>query len=221
MTSALRLSTFRPPRLYVICDVDVCARAGWTLVDFAAACLDGGATCLQVRAKQTSARVLYEAAAAIVARARPAGAMVIVNDRADVARVAGAGGVHVGQEDLTPSDVRVVTGAESVVGLSTHTMEQLDRALTEPIDYLAVGPVFGTDTKATGYAAVGLEHVRRAVQRVAANERTLPVVAIGGITLDRAPGVIASGARSVAVISDLLATGDPTSRVVEFLAALR
>ena len=209
-------------RLYVVCDADVCARAGWPLVDFAAACIDGGATLLQVRAKTMSSGAMLEATEAIVARARSANALVIVNDRADVARTAGAGGVHVGQEDLTPGQVRVVVGNEMAVGLSTHTIEQLERAFEEEaISYAAVGPIFGTDTKATGYDAVGLGHLQRAVKRAADLPRTLPIVAIGGITLERAPGVIAAGAASAAVISDLLTTGNPAARVGQFLAALR
>ena len=208
-------------RLYVICDADVCGRAGWALVDFAAACIDGGATLLQVRAKIMSSGAMLEATEAIVALAKSANALVIVNDRADVARAAGAGGFHVGQEDLTPGQARVVVGTEMAVGLSTHTIEQLERAFEEPISYAAVGPIFGTGTKATGYDAVGLGHLQRAARRAADLSRTLPIVAIGGITLERAPGVIAAGAASAAVISDLLTTGNPAARVGQFLAALR
>jgi thiamine-phosphate pyrophosphorylase len=199
----------------------VCRRAGWTLIDFASACMDGGATCLQVRAKESSSGSFLEAADAIVRRAGTAGALIVVNDRADIARAAGAGGVHVGQEDLTPSEARTVVGADAIVGLSTHTIEQFDRALTEPISYAAVGPMFSTDTKATGYEAVGLAHLRRTAGRAADAKSALPIVAIGGITLDRSPGVIAAGASSVAVISDLLTTGNPAARVREFLTALR
>ncbi len=215
----------RPPkllsRLYVICDTDVCQRAGWTLVDFASACLDGGATCLQVRAKNMSAAAMLEATSVILSRAGKSDVLVIVNDRADVARAAGAGGVHVGQEDVTPRDVRLMVGDDPVVGLSTHTIEQLEAALTEPISYAAVGPMFGTGTKATGYEPVGLDHLRRAAGRAARERQPLPIVAIGGITIERAPGVIAAGASSIAVISDLLATGDPAGRVRQFLSALR
>jgi thiamine-phosphate pyrophosphorylase len=201
-----------------VCDADVCARAGWTLPDFAAACIDGGATLLQVRAKHLPSRALLAAADTIVARAAAAGVTVIINDRADVARLSGAGGVHVGQDDLPPSDVRSIVGPEAVVGLSTHTPEQLAEALAEPVDYAAIGPVFTTSTKATGYDAVGLELVRKAADAAAA--RQLPLVAIGGITLDRAPAVIAAGAASIAVITDLLATNDPTARVRAYLDRL-
>ena len=193
----------------------MCERAGWTLVDFAAASLAGGAKLLQIRAKHFPGREFLAAANAIVRRAASSGAMVIVNDRADIARLSGAAGVHVGQDDLTPAQVRAIVGPEAIVGLSTHTSEQLARALREPIDYVAVGPVFGTGTKATGYEPIGLDPVRAAA--VAAAARSVPVVAIGGITRDRARQVLAAGASSVAVISDLLAGGDPTTRVREFL----
>lgn len=198
-----------------MCDADVCARASWTLVDYAAACLAGGAKLLQIRAKALAGRDFLEAATAIVARASESGATVIVNDRADIARLSGAAGVHVGQDDLAPAQVRGILGPGSIVGLSTHTAAQLERALREPIDYVAVGPVFGTDTKATGYQPIGVEAVRSAAARAAAHD--IPLVAIGGITRDRALEVLAAGARSVAMISDLLVGGDPTARVREFL----
>lgn len=138
-----------------------------------------------------------------------------MNDRADIARLSGAAGVHIGQDDLAPAQARAVLGPNAVVGLSTHTAEQVDRALREPIDYLAVGPIFGTGTKATGYEPVGVEAVREAA--VKASAQHVPVVAIGGITLERSRSVLEAGAGSVAVISDLLSGGDPAARVREFL----
>jgi thiamine-phosphate pyrophosphorylase len=157
-------------------------------------------------------------AAAIVDEARRRDATVIVNDRADVARLAHAHGVHVGQDDLAPRDARAIVGADAIVGLSTHTIDQLEAALVQPIDYVAIGPVFGTTTKTTGYEAVGLTAVRAAAARAAAARK--PLVAIGGITLDTAASVIEAGAASVAVIGDLLVTGDPERRVREYLEAL-
>jgi thiamine-phosphate pyrophosphorylase len=207
-----------PSPLYVLCDADVCARAGWTLPDFALACLDGGATLLQLRAKRLPSGPFFDQATAIVRRAEEARATVIVNDRADLARLAGAAGVHVGQDDLSPAQARTLVGPDAIVGLSTHTADQLDAALREPVSYVAVGPVFGTVTKDTGYETIGLEAVRAAAARAAA--QGMPLVAIGGITLDRARAVIDAGAQSVAVISDLLVTGDPRSRVSEFLVRL-
>lgn len=205
-------------RLYAVCDADVCARAGWTLPDYAAALMDGGVTLLQLRAKHASSREVLAATEAVMARALPHAATVVVNDRADIARLAGASGVHVGQDDLSASDVRRVIGADAVLGLSTHTTTQLEAAVREPVTYVAIGPVFGTTTKDTGYDAVGLDLVRLACAIAA--PAGLPVVAIGGITLERAPGVIVAGAASVAVISDLLVGGDPAARARLFLDRL-
>jgi thiamine-phosphate pyrophosphorylase len=202
----------------VICDADVCARAGWRPIDLAQAFIAGGATFLQLRAKAMPSGALLETAEAIAALAHQAGATLIVNDRADLARLSGADGVHVGQDDLAPAAVRRVVGDDAIVGLSTHTVEQVDSAIREPITYLAVGPVFGTATKDTGYSAIGLPLVREAARR--ASQAGLPLVAIGGITLDRAAEVIATGATSVAVIGDLVATGDPEARVREYLTRL-
>jgi thiamine-phosphate pyrophosphorylase len=150
--------------------------------------------------------------------AKGRGAEVLVNDRADVASIAGAAGVHVGQDDLAPPAVRALIGPHRLLGFSTHSTAQLDLAMEQPIDYVAVGPVFGTASKDTGYDAVGLRLVEKAARR--ARPRGLPVVAIGGITIDRAADVIRAGATSVAIISDLLATGDPRARVAQYLDRL-
>jgi thiamine-phosphate pyrophosphorylase len=204
--------------LYVICDADVCAGAGWRLEPFAAACMDGGARLLQIRAKHASSRELLDMAVAVCGRARGYGATVIVNDRADIAKITGAAGVHVGQDDLAAGEVRRLLGPSAIIGLSTHTPDQIDHGLLEPVSYIAVGPVFGTTTKDTGYDAVGLARVRLASR--AAAQRTIPVVAIGGITLTSAAEVIGAGAASVAVITDLVSRGDPASRVRAYLEVL-
>ena len=206
------------PRLNAIVDVEAAARAGWRPMDLTRALLDGGARFLQLRAKHLPSAELLDLAAAIAELARPRGARLIVNDRADLARLANADGVHLGQDDLPPAAVRAIVGADAIVGVSTHTVEQIDRAVGEPVSYVAIGPVFGTTTKATGYEAVGLEIVRAAAERAA--RRGLPLVAIGGITLATAAAVIASGAASVAVIGDLLATGDPEARTREYVVRL-
>jgi thiamine-phosphate pyrophosphorylase len=139
--------------------------------------------------------------------------VLVINDRADIARLSRAAGVHVGQDDLPVAEVRRLVGPDGVVGVSTHDAGQLDAALETSATYVAVGPIFGTSTKDTGYSARGIDLVR------AAAGRGKPVVAIGGITLSSAAAVIAAGAASVAVISDLLATGDPEARVREYLRA--
>jgi thiamine-phosphate pyrophosphorylase len=126
--------------------------------------------------------------------------------------MSGATGVHVGQDDMPVSSVRALLGPQAIIGYSTHSVEQIDDAAVEPASYIAVGPVFPTQTKDTGYEQVGIRLVAEAVKR----SRGLPVVAIGGITLDTAPAVWAAGATSVAIISDLLTGGDPRSRVASY-----
>jgi thiamine-phosphate pyrophosphorylase len=168
-----------------------------------------------LRAKTLASGAFFDLVLAIMEEARPLQAQLIVNDRADIARIAYAAGVHVGQDDLLPEDVREVVGPQAIVGYSTHSIEQIEGAVRMPITYLAVGPVFATHTKDTGYEPVGLTLVREAATRA----RNLPVVAIGGITLDTARSVIDAGASTVAVITDLL-TADPASRVRQYLSAL-
>lgn len=205
------------PRLNAIVDVDVCARTGWPPRDLAREYLSGGARFLQLRAKSAASGAFLDLASAINEDVRNAGGVLLVNDRADVAVLAGAAGVHVGQEDLSPDDVRRVVGADAIVGFSTHTPDQIAGALRAPITYLAVGPVFGTATKDTGYSRVGLALVIEAARL--ARAPNVPVVAIGGITLETARRVIDAGAASIAVITDLV-SADPAARVREYLSVL-
>jgi thiamine-phosphate pyrophosphorylase len=205
-----------PPALHAILDVDVAAAANWDSVDLARAFLDGGAPLIQLRAKHLPSASLLALCDAVVGVAEPYGASVIVNDRVDVARMSGATGVHVGQDDLAPRAARLLLGPGAVVGYSTHTAPQIQSAAIEPVTYIAIGPVFGTRTKATGYEPVGVAGVSEAVDLSGG----VPVVAIGGITLDTAPSVIEAGASAVAVIADLVATSDPRRRVRAFLDAL-
>ena len=197
-------------------DVEVASRAAWRPVDLAHAYLDGGATLIQVRAKQLDSSAFLDLADSIVDLGRSYNAAIIINDRADIALMSGAAGVHVGQHDLPPAAVRGLLGGHAIVGLSTHDDDQIERAVRESISYLAVGPVFGTGTKDTGYDAVGLELVRTAARMAGA----LPVVAIGGITLENARSVIDAGATSVAVITNLLAGTDPRRRTEAFVKRL-
>lgn len=205
------------PRLYAIVDVGVAERAGWAPRALGRAYLAGGARLLQLRAKDLASGPLLDLAAAMAEDVRAAGGLFIVNDRADLAVAAGADGVHVGQDDLPAADARTIVG-DRLVGLSTHTVAQVEAALATTASYVAVGPMFETRTKATGYDAVGLPLLRAAVGRARPHGR--PVVAIGGITLERAPHLIDEGAASVAVITDLL-THDPEARAGQFAAALR
>lgn len=206
--------TFSP--LYPIVDVDLARRRGLDAVALGEAFLDGGASWLQLRAKSVESGELLELAARLAAAAVRRGAALVVNDRADVARMARAAGVHVGQDDLPPVAVRRVVGEAALVGLSTHDAAQVDAALTEPISYLAVGPIYDTASKEASGPSVGLALVEYAARHAGA----LPVVAIGGITLERAPEVIGAGASAVAVIADLHVAGNPAGRVRTFLEVL-
>ncbi|SVA76281.1 uncharacterized protein METZ01_LOCUS129135 [marine metagenome] len=204
------------PRLYVIVDAVVTANAGWRPPDLARACVEGGARLVQLRAPDTAADTVLRWSEEIASVCVSAGAEFILNDRSDLALLSNANGVHLGQEDLPAPVVRRLLGAQAVIGLSTHNLGQVQSALRQPVSYLAVGPIFDTRTKDTGYVSVGLDGVRRTVAAASG----LPVVAIGGITLATAPTVIAAGAASVAVVSDLLANGAPDQRVRQYLAML-
>jgi thiamine-phosphate pyrophosphorylase len=169
---------------------------------------------LQLRQKEEGSARFLELAEELAGLAREHGASLIVNDRPDIARLAGAAGVHVGQGDMPVAEARALAGPDAIVGLSTHEELQVEAALRAPATYLAVGPVFRTTTKVTGYAARGLSIVRYA------SGRGMPVVAIGGMTLDRVRLVVDAGATAIAVITDLFAGGDPEARTREYLAAL-
>lgn len=203
------------PPLYAIVDQRTAERSGWTVAALASAFLAGGARLIQLRAPACGGRQLLAWCDELVAAARPLGARVIVNDRADIALLAGAGGVHVGQTDLGAASARRLLPPGAAVGISTHSAAEVDRSAREPVSYVAVGPVYRTATKRSNCAPVGLELVR-----YAARVQQRPVVAIGGITLERAPAVLAAGASAVAVVSDLLVGGDPARRAGDYAARL-
>jgi thiamine-phosphate pyrophosphorylase len=207
------------PRLYPVLDLDVCRERTLDPLALLEALLDGGARFLQLRDKSSSSGARLALADAICSRVHAAGGQLIVNDRPDIARMCGADGVHVGQDDMTVEEARTIVGTEAIVGLSTHDHAQIDAAARTSASYIAVGPIYGTRTKDTGYSARGLALVSYAARVLAAAGVSRPVVAIGGITLERAAEAIAAGATSVAVISDLL-RGDPADRVRQFLARL-
>ena len=200
------------PFIYPIIDTGICHARRLDPEALAAAYLEGGAGILQLRDKHGSSAAFLELADRIVERAREHDAVVVVNDRADIARLCGAAGVHVGQNDLAIPDVQRIVGLQCIIGVSTHDEPQIDEALASDATYVAVGPVYGTTTKETGYTARGLDLVRYAA------DRGKPVVAIGGITLERAASVLEAGATGLAVITDLLSGGDPGARTRELIA---
>jgi thiamine-phosphate pyrophosphorylase len=176
----------------------------------------GGSTLIQLRDKWATPREFYGEALEAVRAARRLGVRIIVNDRVDIALAVGADGVHLGQDDLPADKARALAGDGFIIGFSTHSLKQALEASNAPVDYIAIGPVFGTTTKEDPDPAVGLEAIAEIKRRA-----SKPLVAIGGITLDRARSVIDAGADSLAVISDLYAGGDITGRVRAFLEVMR
>jgi thiamine-phosphate pyrophosphorylase len=198
------------PPLYAIVDP---LDTGRSPEELAHAMLRGGARILQLRLKAASSRDLLAAARALRGLTRDAGALLIVNDRADIARAADADGVHLGQDDLPPAAARAILGSRSLVGVSTHDVAQARAAAAAGADYLGVGPVFTTSTKPDALAARGIALVRAVREAV-----TVPLVAIGGITPDAAAGVRAAGADAVAMIGALVRAGDVEGAVRDTLA---
>ena len=178
--------------------------------------MDAGVRLLQYRNKGATSRQLLENARRLSAELIPRGATFIVNDRSDVAALAGASGVHVGQEDLSVEEARAVVGRDRLVGVSTHNRAQFEQAAGSSADYIAVGPIFSTSSKASADPVVGTEFVREV--RPLTDK---PIVAIGGITLERAREVVRAGADSLAVIGDILRAPDPGQRARQFSKILQ
>lgn len=197
------------PALYAILDPSL---APAPPVEFALELAGAGVQLIQFRDKRATSRKIHAEAAELVAHLSPRGARIIVNDRPDIAAIVGAGGVHVGQEDLSVADARRICGPSCWVGISTHNLEQFREAGRTSADYIAVGPVFPTATKENPDPVVGIDFLR------AARRLTLkPIVAIGGITIESAADVFRAGADSIAVIRDLLSASDPAGRAREYL----
>jgi|SRR5271168_624632 len=200
------------PRLYVILDAALVTVPELELAQELAA---AGVRLLQYRNKSAPPRQLLESSRRLASTLLPQGFTFFVNDRSDVAFLAGASGVHVGQEDLDVEQARSVVGPDMYVGVSTHNLEQFRLAANSSADYIAVGPIFATSSKANPDPVVGtalLREVRSLTDK--------PIVAIGGITLERAAEVVEAGADSVAVISDILRAPDPGGRAHQYIELL-
>jgi len=182
---------------YPVLDTGLVARRGIGIVQAAEAILEAGARILQLRHKTFFSREVYERAEQIATLCRASSALFVINDRADIAALLHAA-LHVGQEDLAPSDARKVLRAGAILGYSTHNERQLRKGNQEPVDYLAIGPIFGTHSKENPDPVVGIAELRRL--RALTNK---PLVAIGGITRETAPAVFDAGADASAVIGDL------------------
>lgn len=206
------------PSLYAILDFSLLTTPGGLPVApesemiLAETLAESGVELIQYRNKKAASRELFEISRKLSNGLAQRGVRFIVNDRPDVAMLAGAGGVHVGQDDLGVEEARAICGMGRWVGISTHTLEQVAAADRTSADYVAFGPVFPTTTKQNPDAVVGTELLRRARQIT-----RKPLVAIGGITLERAAEVYGAGADSVAVIRDLICAADPGGRAREYL----
>ena len=200
-------------KLYAITDTDLSHLSHPEQVE---RLCSGGARLIQLRDKSSSAIDFYEQAKAALLVARTCGAQLLINDRVDVALAIDADGVHLGQEDLPIEAARTLLGSGKLIGVSTHSVEQAQRALLQPVDYIAFGPIFHTRTKSNPDPEVGLENLRN-VRKLT----QLPLVAIGGITQDSATAVITAGADSIAVIGDLVGRPEEISdRTMQFLQLL-
>ncbi len=200
------MSFMFPSPLYAI--ADTLGRSTLSFTDLAEQLCASGAQLLQLRVKEQSTRDFLTIAHAVRAICRRSGCLLIINDRVDIALAVDADGVHVGQEDIPLSAARKVIGPHKIIGVSTHDPQQALRAEQSGADYIGFGPLFSTTTKATGYTARGLEQLREIRQLV-----SLPIVAIGGVTSERAPSALAAGANAVAMISDLILAADIAVKV--------
>jgi len=190
--------------IYVLCDDDPRWKHGVRAQLEGA--LAGGATAVQLRLKLAADGAALELARWAAARARAAGALLFVNDRFDLALLAGADGVHLGQDDLAPERLPPEARARLLVGLSTHTREQLAASVARPVDYVAFGPVFATGSKAQAYGPRGLSELRHAAAGAGR-----PLVAIGGIGAENVAAVRAAGAAAAALISAVAGAPDPAA----------
>ena len=200
------------PRLYVILDAGLVHRS---ILEFAEQLIDAGVRVLQYRDKQGTAAAMLQTSQALARITSEAGVDFFVNDRPDIAFLANATGVHVGQDDLSVEQARAIVGPQRWVGVSTHNRDQFAKAAATSADYIAIGPIFPTTSKANPDPVVGVEMIR---QLRAMTQK--PIVAIGGIGLDRAEEVLRAGADSVAVISDILLAPDPKERARQFVKKL-
>ena len=191
-------------RLYPITDRHL---SGFSHAEQVAQLSDCGVTLIQLREKVDPPSKFYVDAEAALRVARDRGVRIIINDRVDIALALRADGVHLGQEDLAPEAARRILGDDAIIGFSTHNLEQARCAAQMPVDYVAIGPIFATDTKRSANLPVGLTGLERLRQTLGA----IPLVAIGGITSENSRVVLEAGADAVAVISDIWAVASETS----------
>jgi thiamine-phosphate pyrophosphorylase len=185
------------PKIYPITDTQL---SGISHLEQVKALLAGGAKLIQIREKNMSSRELFGAIEECQALMRDHDAKLIVNDRVDIAVALGTDGVHLGQDDLPPTEARKLLSTGVIIGFSTHSVEQALEAIQLPVEYIAAGPIFPTLSKPNAEPAIGLAGLKRIRQAIG----NFPLVAIGGINLDNCRDVLSAGADSVAMISALI-----------------
>jgi len=203
------------PPLYAILSADLLSTPE---DEFAAMLAESGVPLIQYRNKTATSRFLLEACSRIVRALKGKNCRFIVNDRADIALLTGADGVHFGQDDLPVEGARAMASARVeprfLVGVSTHSIEQVREAAKTSADYIAVGPIYATHTKRNPDPVVGLDLIRRARELT-----DKPLVAIGGVTVETARDVYAAGADCIAIARDLICAPDPAARAAAYLIA--
>jgi thiamine-phosphate pyrophosphorylase len=201
------------PKIYPITDIRL---SGLSHVEQVRKLIDGGATFVQLRDKRSSPRQFYEQVVECVRIAHDKNVQIIINDRVDIALVAKADGVHLGQDDMPPERARLLLGETAIIGFSTHSIEQAKLAASLPIDYVAIGPIFATSTKENPDPLVGLDGLV-AVKAAAGNR---PVVAIGGINQANLRDIFDAGADSVAMIGAIFSAADQITSQMNHLTSL-
>ena len=193
-------------RLYALADPAV--SGGRPLADLVRR-IAGSATLVQLRDKHGSTRAMLAEARALIGVLAPLDIPLLINDRVDVALAAEADGVHIGQDDMSAADARLLLGKTAIIGLSVKTLEQAREAPLDLLDYVAIGGVYGTTSKDNTSAPIGIDGLRAIAAAIRAREPKFPICAIAGINAENAADVIAAGADGIAVISALSMAPDP------------
>ena len=204
-------------RLYAL--IDPAVAGGRALVDLAER-IAGSATLVQLRDKNGSTRAMIDEARSLTAVLAPRNVPLLINDRVDVVLAVDADGVHIGQDDMSPADARLLLGRTAIIGLSVKTIAQAQAAPLELLDYVAVGGIYGTTSKDNVSAPIGIEGLRAIMQAIRARARDFPICAIAGINAGNAAPVIGAGADGVAVISALSLAPDPARAARELRAVV-
>jgi len=206
--------SFTPSKIYAVTDARI---SGISHVEQVESLIKGGVKLVQLREKYASPRDFFETALPAVDLARRHNVTIIINDRVDIALALKADGVHLGQDDIPPAYARKILGPDAIIGFSTHSIEQAIEAMNLPIDYIAIGPVFATDTKESSDPAVGLKTITAVKSKISGSR---PLVAIGGINSTNLRDVLRAGADSIAMIGALISEPDAITANAKALISL-